>query len=630
MLIGNDWMKSSKVIVDFKSDALIIDGYRMPVHINNKSISSQGIDEENYIARAVRDTIIPPSTCQPMGLSVNEDIEGDILVESLPGASHGLLVPAAVHVSFPCVYQMVYNYSNAEIRIPAGTPMAVVSECDKITTFRSGEDVSAPEVKVRYAETTTTANGFIEDIVKDIPDHLKNLFKDSAVGLDESQCYELKDLLIENQDVFSRHDLDLGRVDLFKHPIPTGDARPFRDKQRRIPLKYMDREREHVKKLKEGGLIRHSTSPWAFNSVIVQKRAKEGTPAHLAPIRYAIDYRELNKRTVFDAHPLPSIETLLQCVAGSNWMSSLDLTAGFWQLEIEEEDKHKTAFYCSLGLMEWVVTPFGLQNAPASFQRLMTLVLGNLNYEIAACYIDDIVIFSKTTFQQHLINLRKVFRRLRKHNLKVKPDKCSLLKKSMKFLGKIVSETGVSIDPKKLEAISEWTRPKSAESLRRALGFFNYSRDFCPKYAEITSSLYDLMAVGLANPNKPLQWTDEHERDFAELKKVMLTTPGLGFLKPEGKLILKSDSSKIAAGACLYQMQEGKEVLLGCFSKKHTPVMRKSCATVLELCALTAAVHHFRTYLQGNQFELVTDHHSLVFLFKAFKHTEGKLARIVG
>ena len=436
LLLGNDWMKSAKIKLDFETNIMHINGYQMPISIESASntINKDPSMKGDNIARAYRETVIPPSTCQPITLAVNENLTGDIIVESLPGSGHGLLVPAAIHHSYPYVHQLVYNYSEAEIRIPKGTPLALASECNRVTEFSSGDDISSPEVKARYIASETVN---VESMIAEVPDHLQKLFKESAIGLTEQQCLELKDLLIENQDIFSRHDMDIGRCNLFKHPIPTGDARPFRDKMRRVPLKYMQREREHVRKLQEQGLIQHSTSPWAFNSVIVQKRAKEGTPAHEAPIRYALDYRELNRRTVFDAHPLPSIETLLQCVAGSNWMSSLDLTSGFWQLELEDADKHKTAFYCSLGLMEWVVTPFGLQNAPASFQRLMTLVLGELNYEIAACYIDDVVIFSKDTFQQHLINLKRVFRRLRKYNLKVKPDKCTLLRKSMKFLSQI-------------------------------------------------------------------------------------------------------------------------------------------------------------------------------------------------
>ncbi|PIK50431.1 hypothetical protein BSL78_12670 [Apostichopus japonicus] len=185
--------------------------------------------------------------------------------------------------------------------------------------------------------------------------------------------------------------------------------------------------------MEDGDIIRPSCSPFASPVVLVRK--KDGT------LRFCIDYRKLNAKTIKDAYALPRIEESLDALAGAKWFSSLDLKSGYWQIEVEEKEKYKTAFTTPFGFYECNRMPFGLTNAPATFQRLMEMCMGDLNLQQCLVYLDDIIIFSHT-FEEHLERLKAVFQRLEDYGLKVKPSKCQLLRKRVKYLGHIISEEG--------------------------------------------------------------------------------------------------------------------------------------------------------------------------------------------
>ena len=188
------------------------------------------------------------------------------------------------------------------------------------------------------------------------------------------------------------------------------------------------------------GVIKPATGPWS------------------SPIRFCVDFRHLNNLTRKDAHPLPRIDDTLDTLSGARWFSTLDLASGYWQVELNPADREKTAFITPFGLHQFCVMPFGLCNAPSTFQRLMEHVLAGLHWTSCLVYLDDIIIFSKTP-EDHLQQLREVFERLEKAGLKVKPSKCHLLRKSVRYLGHIISEKGVQTDPDKTRCIAEWSQP---------------------------------------------------------------------------------------------------------------------------------------------------------------------------
>ena len=247
--------------------------------------------------------------------------------------------------------------------------------------------------------------------------------------------------MMQYAPLFSKHDLDMGRTDLVKHNIILSDPMPFKEKYRRIPPQMYDEVKTHLKEMLDLGAIRPSHSPWASPIVLVRK--KDGR------LRFCIDLRKLNQRTIKDSYSLPRIEQVLDSLVGAEIFSTLDLKAGYWQVEMVEECKAYTAFTCGpLGFYECETMPFGATNAPATFQRLMDDCLGELNMNWCIVYLDDIIIFSKDP-ETHLERLEAVFKKLQAAGLKLKPSKCSFFKKEISYLGHVVSKDGISTDPKR-------------------------------------------------------------------------------------------------------------------------------------------------------------------------------------
>ena len=209
--------------------------------------------------------------------------------------------------------------------------------------------------------------------------------------------------------------------------------------------------------MEEAGIIRRSYSPWASPVVIVGKKGGEK--------RFCVDYRKLNAVTKVDAYPLPRIDDLLDSLGGATWFSTIDLASGFWQISMHEEDIEKTAFITPSGLYEFVVMPFGLNNAPGTFQRLMNWVLRDYLGIFVAVYIDDVIIYTKGTIEQHLDHLRLVFKTLKKAMLKIKLKKCHFCLPSLSFLGHVVGRGGIQLDLEKIIKVKNFPTPTNITQL---------------------------------------------------------------------------------------------------------------------------------------------------------------------
>ena len=215
-------------------------------------------------------------------------------------------------------------------------------------------------------------------------------------------------------------DPELGSTDLVTHSIDTGSHSPIRQPVRRTPFALRDMVDKLVQEMSDRDVIRPSQSPWASPIVLVKK--KDNT------LRFCVDYRRLNSITKLDVFPLPRIDDTLDLLSQTKYFTTLDLASGYWQVKMHEDAREKTAFTTYSGLYEFNVMPFGLCNAPATFQRLMELVLTGLTRKSCMVYIDDILVFSKT-FEEHLTHLRQVFDRLRQVGLRLTPKKCSFVRK---------------------------------------------------------------------------------------------------------------------------------------------------------------------------------------------------------
>lgn len=206
-------------------------------------------------------------------------------------------------------------------------------------------------------------------------------------------------------------------------------------------------------------------------------------------MRFCIDYRALNKVTTKYAFPIPNIQDCIDTLGGNTFFSSLDMALGYWQVLVDERDRHKTAFTTKYGLYEHVRLPFGLCNSPATFSRVIQEVLRGLTWKECLAYLDDVIILGRDMLS-HTRNLSSVISRFEKFNLKLKAQKCELYQKEIKFLGKLVSQNGISVNPESIEIITKWPIPKDTKQLESFLGFANYHRNHVKCVAEITHTLY--------------------------------------------------------------------------------------------------------------------------------------------
>ena len=362
----------------------------------------------------------------------------------------------------------------------------------------------------------------------------------------------------------------------------------------------------------EQGVVQHSSSPWSSPIVMVKK--KDGS------WRFCVDYRKLNSVTHQDTYPLPRIDATLDSLSGAAYFTTLDLASGYWQVEVEEQDKEKTAFSTPQGHFEFNMMPFGLTNAPAAFQRLMDCVLAGLRGEQCLIYLDDIVVFSKT-FQEHIVRLTNVFQALRQAGPTLKLSKCNFAQREVKYLGHIVSAAGVRPDPTKIEAVSTYPVPNNVKELRQFLGLANYYRRFVADYSNVAALLHRLLTK-----ENGFHWDSNCQNAFEELKNRLVSPPILAFPDFKEKFVLYTDASDSAIGAVLSQIQEGKERVIAYWSRQLQKAERNYSTTEKEALAAVAAIKEFYPYLYGFHFTLVTDHSPLTSL-RGLKDIGGRLTR---
>ncbi|XP_033728208.1 uncharacterized protein LOC117317503 [Pecten maximus] len=287
---------------------------------------------------------------------------------------------------------------------------------------------------------------------------------------------------------------------------------------------------------------------------------------------------------------------------------------------MSDSDRSKTAFSTHIGLFQFKVMPFGLTNACATFERLMSCVLGELRWKKCLCYLDDVIVFG-AGFEEALHSLRLVFMKFRVANLKLKPKKCVLFRREVTFLGHVVSEEGVKCDPEKTKVVQEWPRPANRSEIRSFLGLVGYYRRFVCDSSQLAAPL-----TRLTKKNVPFHWDDSCEESYQQLRSALLTTPILSFPQTGGQFILDTDASSFGIGAVLSQVQDGEERVLSYASRTLNTAQQNYCTTKRELLAVVIFLRQFRHYLFGMKFLLRTDHAPLIWI-KNSKDPEGMLAR---
>ena len=404
-----------------------------------------------------------------------------------------------------------------------------------------------------------------------------------------------------------------GRTEAAQLCIRTGDHVPVRSHPYRIPPKWKEDVKSQMDQLLELGIIRPSTSPWSSSVVLASK--KDGG------VRPCIDYRAVNAITDPDPYQMPLIEEILDMLASAKFISKIDLTKGFHQIPIKQEDCPKTAFCTPWGKFEFCYMPFGLRNGPAVFQRLMDSLLHRYK-EFSQVYIDDIAVFS-TSWEEHCTHIGVVLGRLKDAGLTANVKKCQWAQTQVEFLGHVVGSGKVCPADLKVLAVRDFPLPQTKKSVRQFLGLTGYYRRFIPKYAEYSYHLTE--ATRKTAPDRVL-CTDALLCDFTYLKDVLCNLPSLTLPVPADEFLLQTDASGVGLGAVLSVVRKGEELPVAFYSKKLLPRERQYSASELEGLAVVAAVQHFQPYLITHPFTVETDHRALVFLTSA-QHKNGRLAR---
>lgn len=435
--------------------------------------------------------------------------------------------------------------------------------------------------------------------------------------LSSEESQHVNQLIKNYNDIFHLPDERLGYTNATKHAISTTDEHPIHTKQYRFPPIHKDEIDKQVRQLLENDVIKPSTSPYNSPLWIVPKKAdSQGNKRW----RMVIDYRSLNEKTIGDAYPLPNITEILDQLGSAKYFSVFDLASGFHQIQMDDRDAPKTAFSTPYGHYQFQRMPFGLKNAPATFQRLMDQVLTGLQGNELFVYLDDIVLYS-SSLREHAIKFERLAARLRAANLKLQPDKCEFLRKEVMYLGHIIGEDGVRPDPKKIEAVQEFPQPRNPKAIKQFLGLAGYYRRFIPNFSKIARPLTDLLKKEVA-----FRWEKAQEEAFCILRNALCSQPLLQYPDFTKPFVVTTDASQTAIGGILSQGTIGKDLPIAYTSRLLNDAEQNYSTIERELLAIVYAVNYFRPYLFGRKFQLVTDHKPLTWL-NSVKDPTSRLVR---
>ena len=427
--------------------------------------------------------------------------------------------------------------------------------------------------------------------------------------LEPGKHREIRELLKEFSDVFTDTP---GVTNLGEHGIELTSLDPVRSKAYPVPYAMKEVIDKEIDSMLALDIIEPSTAAYASPIVIVKKPNGEN--------RVCLDFRNLNKITLFDPEPMSQMEDIFSELSGSQYFSKFDFSKGYWQVAMKPEDKDLTTFVCHRGLFRFKVMPFGLINAAATFSRIMRKLLDGLPQ--TRNYLDDVLTYAQW-WKQHVQILRDFLTRVREASLVLRPSKCFVGFQQLTYLGYQLGSEGLKPTMEMVEKIQKATPPVTKKQLRSFLGLIGYYRAFVPNFAALAISLTDLTRKG--SPNV-LVWNEVHEHAFQSLKRYVCSPPVLRLPNVHKSFILQTDASNDGIGAILLQEEVGVRHPVAFASKKLLPRERNYSTIEREALAIVWGVRKFEKYLYGQHFLLETDHHPLQYLLKA-KYSNGRLMR---
>lgn len=447
---------------------------------------------------------------------------------------------------------------------------------------------------------------------KEVRDREHRSYKLAVIGkhLTDEQRKIVEALLDQRADHFTSPERPLGRSKNFYHRVrPAGP--PFKMKLQPLSPAYLAVQKENIDKMRSMGVLVDTQSEYATRPTFAPKKGGE--------IRFCMNFRKLNKMdTINDNYPIPRSPQLLETFQGMCYFTTLDAASGYWQIPIHPDDRKYTAIICEEGHFEHARMPFGLKNAPATYQRMMdTILKGCRNF--TQCFIDDVIIFSRT-FEEHVKHVKRVMQVLHEEGLMLRLVKCNFFMPEVEYLGHMVGGGGIRMDEKKLLNIAKFPRPENITAVQRFLGMTGYYRKFIKDYAKISFALSELVKRG-----KPWEWTEEVQQSFDAVLKAFEQNVVLQHPNYKKKFYVDTDASDAGVGAVLLQKDaEGKLRPIFFASRKLTPGERKWSVREKEALAIVFGVSTFRHHILGTKFEVRSDHQSLQWLMDA---KTGRIAR---
>ena len=416
--------------------------------------------------------------------------------------------------------------------------------------------------------------------------------------------------MLEIIAISSLKDLTLTTAAYHSIKIQPG-VQPIKQKERRIAYHYKIEFEQMMKDMLEAGRIRESRSAWASPLRLLKK--KDGT------LRTTIDYKLVNNVIEKEIYPIPMIDDIFSRLAKAKYFTVLDLTSGYYQVPLDPNSSKYTAFICYLRLFEYLVLPMGITNATSTFQRMMNKVLNGLLYKICEVYLDDIIIYSNT-LEEHINHVKQVIDRLKEYNLKIKISKCKIAQESVEYLSHIISNGTIQPSPRKIQELLKYQTPFNAKQILSFHGLGSYYRRFIGGFATIVAPL--LRAI----EGKTVVWNEECELAVNILKKLLTTCPILRLPIFTQPFRVETDASNYGAGGVLTQMYNDFWHPVAYFSKHLTKTERNYSTSERELFAIVLTVEHFKQFLYGVEFVVITDHKPLKYLLTT-KEPSSRLLR---
>lgn len=414
---------------------------------------------------------------------------------------------------------------------------------------------------------------------------------------------------------FADPDEPLSCTKLIKHKIDTESSAPFRAYQYAMSPYILTKVRAEIERMLRKDIIERIESPTWINPVLP-------VPKPNGTIRLCLDARKLNAVTVKAGYPQQNYNRILSLLSGTKYLSAIDLTDAFYQIELDPVSRPKTAFAISaLGSFQYKRMPMGLCNSGSTLCELIDRLFGVEFEPHAFPYLDDFIVATEE-FDCHISVLEKIAARLKSAGLTISPTKSKFCMQRLKFVGHIIDGEGIKPDMSKIQPIVEYPPPTSVKDVRRLLGMVGWYRRFIPNFSSITAPISELLKKNKLS----FKWTDEAQNAFVQVRSALTSEPVLTTPKYDLPFFIQTDASDIGLGAVLFQVKSGNEYVVAYHSAKLTPAQRKYHVTERECLAVLSAIEKFRPYVEGTAFTVITDHASLLWLSN-LKDPTGRLAR---